>query len=300
MGWQTLRPQRLGYIFLRVTDLQASVAFWTNAVQLEISEQRGNRVYLRGGMQHHWIVLEEAAEAGLERVGIEVADLETLTAMEHALGQAGVGVESGSALNEDAVLHYLRFQDPAGNPLELYCDMVSMATPPKPVSVTLLDIQHCVLAVGNIREAEEFYTQLLGMRISDWMGEEMFFAHFANGWHHGLGIGQMPDQAQGLHHICFQPPDLDNVMRARARVRKLGYEITLDILRHGPSGSVGFYFLGPDCVTEMSYGARHFGIEEDFRPRRLARSAETIDVWQTGLTDSELSVIDELKKLQGE
>ena len=299
MSWQQQRAQRLGYLALNVTDMDASLAFWTQAVQLEISERREDRVFLRGGMQHHWLSLQQASEPGLARVGIEVANLEILTAIEHALSSAGISVESGNGLKEDAVLHYLRFNDPAGNPLELYVDMVSMATPPQPISVTLLEIQHAVLAVDNLTDASEFYTHMLGMRISDWIGETMFFAHFGNGWHHGLGLGKMPDQEQGLHHVCFQPPDLDNVMRARARVRKLGYEITLDLLRHGPSGSVGFYFLGPDGVAEMSFGARRFGEDEEFRPRRLAMSPETIDVWQSGLSDSELSIVSELRSIKG-
>ena len=88
-------------------------------------------------------------------------------------------------------------------------------------------------------------------------------------------------------------------MRARARVKKLGYEITLDLLRHGPSGSVGFYFLGPDGVAEMSYGARHFGEDEQFNPRHLSMTPETIDVWQTGLTEEHESALDGLNSLSG-
>ncbi|MEL0081466.1 MAG: VOC family protein [Gammaproteobacteria bacterium] len=300
MTGQTLRAERLGYVALTVSDLDKSLAFWRDAVQLEISEKRDDKVFLRGGMQHHWITLQQAAEPGLQRVGIEVSSPETLEALERRLTGAGVVVEPGTGLNESRILHAIRFNDPAGNPLELYCDMVSMATPPRPISVTLLDIQHCVMAVDNVAEAADFYTGLLGMRVSDWIGDSMFFAHFRNGWHHGLGLGKMPDQPRGLHHICFQPPDLDNVMRGRARVRKLGYEITLDILRHGPSGSVGFYFIGPDdVVAEMSYGARQCGEDEQFRPRQLAMSPETIDVWQTGLSDSELSIIEELRSIKG-
>jgi len=299
MNWQTLRADRLGYVALKTTDLDKSLAFWTEAVQLEVSEKRDDKAFLRGGMQHHWIALHQAEEPGLARIGIEVADRETLARFENELSGAGVTVETGSALKEDHIVEYLRFDDPSGNPLELYADMVAMATPPRPISVNILEIQHAVLNIEHLGNTEEFYTGLLGMRVSDYIGKMMFFAHFRNGWHHGMGFAMTPGQTSGFHHVCFQPPDLDNVMRARARVKKLGYEITLDLLRHGPSGSVGFYFLGPDGVAEMSYGARLFGEEELFNPRQLSMSPATIDVWQTGLDDEGASAADGLKSLGG-
>lgn len=297
MNIPELRPRRLGYVSLGVENLEQSLGFWTEAVQLEVSERIADRTFLRGGMQHHWIALQQTATPGLQRVGIEVDDDATLDAFEQRLQQAGIATEAGDGLATDRVDRYLRFADPAGNPLELYTDMVSMPTPPRPVNVTLLDIQHIVLAVGDTREAHDFYTGILGMRVSDWVGRDVCFTHFANGWHHGIGLSRMPDATSGLNHICFQPPDLDNVMRARARVRKLGLTITMDILRHAPSGSVGFYFAGPDTICEMSFGARQFAPDEVFKPRLLAAGQDTLDVWQAGLIDTEQSVVQSLAQM---
>ena len=61
MSEQRLCPMRLGYVHLKVKNLDASLAFWTGAVPLEVSARQGAKVYLRGGLQHHWIVLEESA-----------------------------------------------------------------------------------------------------------------------------------------------------------------------------------------------------------------------------------------------
>ena len=297
MSASTLRTERLGYVHLGVADIEQSLAFWTQAVPLEVSERQGERVYLRGGMQHHWMVLEPSTEPGLKRIAMEVADRATLDAFEAHLRAQGVAVEAGDGLASDRVDRYLRFNDPGGNPLELYCDMVSMGTPPKPRTVHLLEIQHVVLMCPDAREAVRFYCDVLGLRPSDWIERDLCFMHMRNGWHHGIGVGGFGPGAKGLQHICFQPPDLDNVMRARAIVRKLGYTITMDLLRHAPSTSVGFYFAGPDTVAEMSFGARHFTEDAPPKPRLLTRSLETVDMWQSGLTDNETSVIDALKQM---
>lgn len=297
MSYATPRTERLGYVHLKVQDIEKSIAFWTQAVPLEISERQGERVYLRGGMQHHWLVLEPSTEPGLARVGIEVDNRGTLDAFEAHLRACGVEVEAGDGLASDRVDRYLRFSDPGGNPIELYCDMVSMGTPPQPRTVHLLDIQHVVLMTPDAREAARFYCDVLGMRPSDWIERDICFMHMRNGWHHGIGVGGFGPGAQGLQHICFQPPDLDNVMRARANVRKLGYTITMDLLRHAPSTSVGFYFAGPDTVAEMSFGARRFTEDAPPKPRVLTRSLDTIDMWQQGLADNEGSVIESLKEM---
>jgi catechol 2,3-dioxygenase-like lactoylglutathione lyase family enzyme len=289
------RADRLGYVELNVGDLDKSLAFWTNVAQLEVSDRQGDRVFLRGGMQHHWIVLQPAQDApSMARLGIEVASRPELDEIERRLRSAGVEIEAGDGLRSDYVDRYVRFNDPAGNPIELYHDMVTMATPPQPTNVDIWDIQHVVIGQKELLAAESFYTDLLGMRISDRIDRGVTFMHFRNGWHHGIGIGMMGGPA--LQHICFQPADLDNTMRVRARVMAAKLPITRDLLKHGPSGSVGFYFQGPDTVVEYSFGARHFAEDEAFKPRRLPMNRDTVDVYQTGLGDNEMDIVQQLKQ----
>ncbi len=296
-GGTLARSDRLGYVALDVEDLDKSLDFWTSVTQLEVSDRQDERVFLRGGMQHHWIVLQQAQDTpGMARLGVEVADRAELDEIEQRLRSAGVEVDSGDGLKSDYVDRYVRFNDPAGNPIELYHDMVTMAVPPKPINVDILDIQHVVLGQKDMAEAEAFYTEMLGMRISDRIDRGATFMHFRNGWHHGIGLGMMGGPR--LHHICFQPADLDNTMMVRARVMKAELPITMDLLKHGPSGSVGFYFQGPDTVVEYSFGARQFGEDEVFRPRRLPMARDTVDVYQTGLGDNEMDIIQQLQQAQ--
>jgi catechol 2,3-dioxygenase-like lactoylglutathione lyase family enzyme len=283
-----LSADRLGYLFLNVADIERSTDFFVKACHMEVSERKDGRIYLRGGLNHHWLVLQQTDRPGLERVGIEVADRPTLDAFEEQLRSKGILYEAGDGLESDRVLRYLRFSDPSGNPLELYTDMVSMPSPPKPKLVSFLDIQHIVLSVHDFEAAHDFYTNVLGMVVSDYFEQTTAFMHFRNGWHHGIGISSGSGRTNGLNHVCFQPDDLDITMRARAAVKKLGLKITSDLLKHGPSGSIGFYFQGPDTVVEFSYGARNYAENEVFKPRILPRSVG-VDVWQHGLEDLELA-----------
>ena len=94
-----LCPTRLGYVHLRVKDLDESLAFWTHAVPLEVSARLDGRVYLRGGLEHHWLVLEPSADPGLERVALEVESRAELDAFEARLKALGVAFEAGDGLD---------------------------------------------------------------------------------------------------------------------------------------------------------------------------------------------------------
>ncbi len=284
----TARAERLGYVFMNVKDLDRSVDFYTKGLQLEETERQDGRVYLRGGMEHHWLVVQEKPDAPLlERVGIEVADVDTLAQFEERLSENSIHFEAGDGLESDRILRYVRFFDPSGNPLELYTDMVTMPSPPKPSVIHFEDIQHIVLNVHDFKIAHDFYTKVLGMRVSDYYEQGTAFMHFRNGWHHGIGISAGANRTNGLSHICFLPKDLDMTMRARAAVIRVGAKITSDLLKHGPSGSIGFYFDGPDLNLEVSYGARQFAPDEIYKPRIIPR-VPGLDVWQHGLEDLEL------------
>ncbi len=281
-----LSPERLGYLFLNVRDVEASTEFYEKAVHLEVTERKDGRVYLRGGTDHHWLVLKQSDSPGLERIGIEVEDSATLDAYQELLHDKGIHVEAGDGLESDRILRYLRFYDPSGNPLELYCDMVTV-NPTKAKPIHFEEIQHIVIAVHDFPTAIDFYTNVIGMKVSDFSERSNAWMHFRNGWHHGIGIASGGGRTSGLNHVCFMPEDLDMTMRARAAVQRLGLKITNDILKHRGSESIGFYFQGPDTTVEFSWGARKFAVDEVYKPRVLARNMGG-DIWKAGLEDLEL------------
>ncbi|MBM3940582.1 MAG: hypothetical protein FJ318_06785 [SAR202 cluster bacterium] len=278
-----------------VKDVAASTEFYEKAVHLEVSEQRGDKVFLRGGMPHHWIAIQLAPVGkapGLAALGIEVKGKAALDEVAEKLRARGIPFRAGDGLEAERVAHSIHFDDPSGNPLTVYTDMVSMPTPPAPRRVEFLDIQHVVLLVGDIDRAVDFYGDVLGMRVSDWFEHTTAFMHFANGWHHGIGLGSgMGRGTSGLNHICFHTPDLDTTMRARATVQRLGLKITSDLLKHGPSTSTGFYFQGPDTIIENSFGARWFDVDQPHTPRILPRTRESVDVHWAGLENLELGYL---------
>ena len=92
---------------------------------------------------------------------------------------------------------------------------------------------HVVLMVEDLERSVEFYTQLLGFRVSDAYAEEMVpggmvFLRF-NTDHHGVALvggAKSASRSAEMHHMAFEVPSLEDVFRARAHLKAHG--VTID------------------------------------------------------------------------
>ncbi len=86
---------------------------------------------MTGGLEHHWIRLEEGNGRGVKRIGYEV-DSEAALAPEvrNGLRRENVDFEEGGDLKRDRVQRWLRFADPGGRGIELYTGMYERGVAP--------------------------------------------------------------------------------------------------------------------------------------------------------------------------
>jgi len=49
-----------------------------------------------------------------------------------------------------------------------------------------------------------------------------------------------------LHHVAFEMPSLEAVMRGGGRLKEAGHPIEWGVGRHGPGNNVFAYFIGPE------------------------------------------------------
>ena len=95
-------------------------------------------------------------------------------------------------------------------------------SPPREMPFSVTKLGHVVLMVKDVQRAANFYSQVLGFRISDvypesMMPGKMVFLRF-NHDHHGValvgGSEREVDNCE-LHHVAFQVETLDEVFHAR-------------------------------------------------------------------------------------
>lgn len=145
-------------------------------------------------------------------------------------------------------------------------------------------IGHVVLMVSDLKRSVEFYTGVLGFKVSDifekdLMPQGMVFLR-CNPDHHGIALvggAPGPTQRSEFHHMAFELGTLDEVFRARQHLRDAGAEITFEGRRRA-GVQVAVEFLDPDGYTlELYWGIDQIGTDGYVRPKEEWRGADTLE-----------------------
>ena len=263
----------LGYLRIESADVAAWREFGVRV--LDMVEGRGpdaGALYLRMDDFPARLVIVPGEQDRLLASGWEVAGQDDLARVGRALDDAGVAVKSGTPaeLAERRVGQMLRFDDPAGNALEVFCGAALEHRPAvSPYGnrfVTgLQGMGHVVLPVSDGDAALRFYTEVLGFRLRDSMrmAPELFgqpaggpplWMRFlgCNPRHHSLALAPFPAPA-GIVHLMIEVASLDDVGRAMDRCARRGARMSATLGRHANDLMVSFYVATPGGF-DIEYG----------------------------------------------
>ena len=98
---------------------------------------------------------------------------------------------------------------------------------PEDIPFSINKIGHVVLKVTDMKRSVDFYTQVLGFRVSDVYPDSMIDGKMifmrCNNDHHGVAlVGGAPHESKNieLHHMAFEVSTLDEVLLAREHLKK--------------------------------------------------------------------------------
>jgi catechol 2,3-dioxygenase-like lactoylglutathione lyase family enzyme len=119
---------------------------------------------------------------------------------------------------------------------------------------------HLVLKVRDIHKSVTFYTEIVGLEVSDWIEDQMVFLR-CGADHHDLGLAQINDGATlreaesalrqpGLEHFSYEVESFAEIEAAVEMLRAKGVEIVRGPGKHGPGENCFLVFRDPDgnCV----------------------------------------------------
>lgn len=276
-----VRLRALRSASLRTTALRDSTEFYAHVWGLEPTDTDTDTVWLRGtGPEHHILQLVDDESNGLDKIAFAIATPAEIDAAARALERRGIPLVAGPGPLDQAGGGYgLRLVDPEGRLVELSCDTWAVAPgDPEGRSARPRKLAHVVLNTVDIDAACAFYTEVLGMRISDWSEHQMAFLR-CNADHHVIAFNQAAWTS--INHVAYEMGSIDHFMRGIGRLRHHEQLPLWGPGRHGPGNNTFSYFADPAGLV-CEYTSEVDQVTEDaWLCRVWRRTPELSDLWGT-------------------
>ena len=144
---------------------------------------------------------------------------------------------------------------------------------PNDIPFCITKIGHVVLKVTDLERSVDFYTQILGFRVSDVYPDNMMRGRMVfmrcNRDHHGVALvgGALSNSSNlELHHMAFEVSTIDEVLKAREHLIKNKVEIQFEGRRRA-GAQVAVEFLDPDGHwLEIFWGLDQIAPDAKARP----------------------------------
>jgi catechol 2,3-dioxygenase-like lactoylglutathione lyase family enzyme len=139
------------------------------------------------------------------------------------------------------------------------CDVGSLSKRAQPRR-----LGHVIKFSPDVNRSVDFYTRVLGMKVSDRAGDVLAFLRCTNGGdHHVLAFAK--SSHSGLHHVSFEVGDIDEIEIGAQTLLRAGYRDGFGLGRHvggsnyfhyirDPWNSLAEYFWDIDVIPEDDSG----------------------------------------------
>ncbi|WP_043837849.1 VOC family protein [Muricoccus aerilatus] len=286
-----IRITRIGHVTLSTPDPERQVAHYAGLLGLSIAAREGDTIWMACPDDHRSIALRHGEAAGCTALSLQVPAGTELRDFARQLSRQGVAAEAQSDAAPDTPQRLL-LATPDGLRIEVEAERpAGRAAGEGPIIPRKLG--HAAFRVTDPERTVAFFTEALGFRVSDWMGD--FFAFLRCGPdHHTVNFIRSP--AARLHHIAFELRDWDHVKEAcdalgAQRIpliwgpgrHTVGHN--LYTYHHDPDGQIVELFAELDRMSDEAGGAwdqRPWHQETPLRPRRWEMDPFLSNAWGIG------------------
>ncbi len=268
--------KRISHVALKTRNIEQQTQFYTHMVGLGETERDNDQVYLRCNTNHHSVVLIPSAETGLDHFALDVGSPAALEATANALSKAGIPYET-EGQTELGQGTSLRLRDPDNHVVELIGEMAQVAPTYGPRAVQPRKLGHVTLLVDDCKRSAEFYGEVLGFRVSDWV-DDIFLWMRCNPDHHGLAFAKTGSIK--MHHFAFEVPDFSYLARQAEHLMQHGYVLLYGPGRHGPGQNQFEYFRDPEAnLIEFMCDLQQIWDEDTYVPRVWSSQEQWVNMW---------------------
>lgn len=268
--------RRIDHVCLRVADPDEASSRWTAQFGLRVSGRRGDAVLLACDDEPCALELIPGASPGLDHVAYELARSCTLEEARTHLSEFGAKAEEDEEGN-------LLTADAEGNAVQLvpYREPASRLVPhARPAAGAVVGhprkLGHVNFLSGDIQAQLRFYTDALGMHLTDWLGVEGVWLH-VNSDHHVMAL--IATARPRFHHLAFDVVDFGQMRVALDHLGRHGRWLAWGPTRHGVGGNIASYvrIVEEGCFVELYCDMEQ--LQADHEPRRWPDDRFSSNTW---------------------
>jgi 2,3-dihydroxybiphenyl 1,2-dioxygenase len=269
-----------------VPDLEKFENFARDMLGFPVSRSpSGEIAYVRPDRYQHRIAVRPAPKPTLNYIGFDVGDSQELADWKTKLTAEGIDWRPSrpEECAERHVSDFIEFKDPDGHALAL---SHGFEVGDEPVRYTrdlhVLGLGHVLLTVENTSQSHDFYTRVLGFRLSDWVYVDdnirLCFLR-CNERHHSIAFAPcMPGKSPRLQHAMLEVESLDDVMRSYHFLRIHKAPIGMGPGRHPNCETIHVYVQTPGGFA-VEYGWGHRRLDDATHQPIIYPIGSPVDVW---------------------
>ena len=277
------RVSEIRYVGYAVPDLEAERAFYRDVWGLaDAGEKDGMAHFAAPGHDELYVVrLRRDERKRIDVIALAAPTGTDVDALHDKVAAAGCKIIfPPKALDSLGGGYGFRFFSPDGLPFEVSAEVARGSARQLQRWEGLPErISHIVLHSPNHKAAAQFFIDVLGFRLSDWIGDFMGFLR-CNGWHHRIAILPGPPC---LNHVAYDMHGVDDVFRGLTRLKAHGVEVQWGPGRHTAGNNVFSYFVTPGGFA-VEYTAELERVDEaSWTPQVYQPTPQIMDQWGIGV-----------------
>jgi catechol 2,3-dioxygenase-like lactoylglutathione lyase family enzyme len=239
------RVTEIRYVGYATPDFDAERAFYEETWGLDPVTSDDGMAYFKakGAAEHHVVRLRKDA---VKRIDVIALAAESRADVDALCGKvAGSGckiVHEPRDLTSPGGGYGFRFFSPDGMPYEISSDVAKgSASEVAKWDGVPVKISHIVLHSPQHKEMTQWFVDVLGFKLSDWLGDFMSFLR-CNSAHHRIAFLPGPPC---LNHVAYDMEGVDGMMRGIYRLKKQDMDVVWGPGRHTAGNNTFSYFVSP-------------------------------------------------------
>jgi catechol 2,3-dioxygenase-like lactoylglutathione lyase family enzyme len=240
--------KKIAHATYETPDLDKQIEYYTDILGLNLIAREKDAAYLASTIDHHSVVLRKGDHSKCVRLGFQLGPDDDLGAFEKQTAAHGIKTERKTS-PEPSVAEMVSFNDPKGTVMEVFKrgEFMHQKFPQK--GIVPHKLGHVAFFVKDVKKVTDFYCNVLGFRVSDWMGD--FFSFLRCGIDHHT-INLMSDPEDRHFHTAFELRDWGHMLTACDHLSLNGYKLLWGPGRHGIGHNLFAYHRAPNgLITEL-------------------------------------------------